>query len=52
MAGLVVALAERVPAREEFFDRGNLRFTVLAADERRVKEIRVELLRKTAGGAK
>lgn len=52
MAGLVVALAERVPARGEMFERGGTRFTVLAADERRVKEIRVETVRRPGGGAK
>jgi putative hemolysin len=49
IGGLVTSLAEVVPAPGETVKYNGLRFTVLAADERRVREVRVEDTRKRKG---
>jgi len=48
LGGLVVKLAEVVPAAGEVFTHRGVRFTVRAADERRVRELLVEAV---GGGA-
>lgn len=52
MAGLMITRVERVPAPGESVVWGQTRFTATVADERRVKELLVEIVRKTGGPAK
>lgn len=51
MGGLVMSLAEVVPSVGDSMKYNGLRFTVLVADERRVREIKVEDIRKIKGAA-
>ncbi len=51
MGGLVMSLAEVVPAPGDVVKYNGLRFTVLAADERRVRELKVEDIRRSRGAA-
>jgi Mg2+/Co2+ transporter CorC len=48
MGGLLVALKEVVPQAGEFAMLGKLRLTAHVADERRVREVLIELVK---GGA-
>jgi CBS domain containing-hemolysin-like protein len=48
MAGLVIHLAEVVPAQGQSVTFRGLRLTATVADERRVRELLVETLRKGA----
>ena len=43
VGGLVVKLAEVVPPEGSVFDHGGLRFVVRIADQRRVKELDIEI---------
>ena len=49
MAGLMITLCERVPVSGETILHDHTRFTAMVADERRVKELLVEVVRKTGG---
>ena len=49
LGGLAVHLSERIPLVGESRLHQGLRLTVLAADERRVKELRVELVGRKGG---
>jgi putative hemolysin len=51
IGGLVTSLAEVVPAVGQMVRFNGLRLTVLAADERRVREVRIDLLKKGKGAA-
>jgi len=51
MGGLLVALAEMVPPAGHAVRFGNLRLTATQVDERRVRELLVENLKKTGGAA-
>lgn len=46
IGGLVTSLAEVVPAAGESVKHNGLRLTVLAADERRVREVKIEEVKK------
>ncbi|MCX7768319.1 MAG: gliding motility-associated protein GldE [Flavobacteriales bacterium] len=46
LAGLVMEIAEKIPAVNEEFEWHHVRFKILKADERRIHKIQVRLLKK------
>jgi putative hemolysin len=49
LGGMLISLAERIPAEGESFSVPGAEFTVTAASERAVKEVRVRLTSRAAG---
>ena len=50
LGGMLISLAERIPAKGDSFSVPGAEFTVTAASDRAVKEVRVRLTNRPADG--